>query len=353
MDNADKDMTPAQAGPVLRRMIARRDVLRAPVRQAAQAARVAVEISRERAAGTAMGRAAERSHRLPVFVEKVEFAPMTLAEMQELLPERALLAVVEGGADALGVVAICPGLLSSLIEMQALGRVTSRLPAARRVTRTDAAISADFVNGLLADLGRELAGRDGLPQFATFRYATYLDDPRPLTLMLEDAEMMRLTLRFRIGSGGQRDGSVLVALPMADRPRHVVASPAMLEAPAPAPVPEPEPQPRPTLASAMQDAPIPLHAVLCRRTLTLRALRMLTPGTLMPLPQNALEDAWIETRSGQLVARGRLGEADGQHALRLRAPGHAPVAAAADLPPADLAQPDAFREIATAPDRVA
>jgi flagellar motor switch protein FliM len=123
---------------------------------------------------------------LPVFVESAELLPMTLPELAELLPERALLAVLEGGRDALGVMALCPSLLASIIEMQAIGRVTSRPPANRRPTRTDAAISADFVNSLLAELGREIGDRPGIPAFGAFRYATHMDDPRPLGLMLED-----------------------------------------------------------------------------------------------------------------------------------------------------------------------
>ncbi len=291
----------------------------------------AQEFSIERAASTALGRAAEKQLRLPVFVESVELLPMALPELAELLPERALLAVLEGGRDALGVMALCPSLLASIIEMQAIGRVTSRPPANRRPTRTDAAMSADFVNSLLTELGRETADRPGIPAFGAFRYATHMDDPRPLGLMLEDAGMQRLQLKFRVGAGGQRDASILIALPAApgagryrSATTPLATQPAgnrnaMIPAPASNEPSAPAMQAAPTsLAEAVQTAPIRVLGILCRRKLSLQALRALGPGSLIPLPQNVLDDARLETGQGQLLARGRLGEADGFHAIRLR-----------------------------------
>ena len=349
--------------------------------------RPAQAFSIERAAGTALGRAAEKQLRLPVFVESAELLPMTLPELAELLPERALLAVLEGGRDALGVMALCPSLLTSIIEMQAIGRVTSRPPPNRRPTRTDAAMSTDFVNGLLAELGREIGDRPGIPPFGAFRYATHMDDPRPLGLMLEDTGMQRLQLKFRVGAGGQRDASILIALPAAPgagRNRDVTtplatqpAGPrnAMLPAPASNDTSAPALQALPaSLAEAVQTAPIRVVGILCRRKLSLQALRALGPGSLIPLPQNVLDDARLETGQGQLLARGRLGEADGLHAIRLRHAemplrGTAPAAAAApaidvanagpratgidglpplagfDMPLGDINSPDAFRDM--------
>lgn len=307
-----------QAGaPVLHRWIALRGSAAQPNVTAP------AEFRLERAAATALGRAAERQAQLPVFVEKVELARMTLPELPEFLPERALLIVVEGRRDALGVVAVCPAMLASLIEMQAIGRVTSRPAPARRPTRTDALISADFVNALLAELARESVGQDLCPNFGAFHYATYLDDPRPLALMLEDGDMVRLTLRFRIGASGQRDGTLMIALPIDQASRALLptadipgASPPQADRHA-APASK-APAPAASLSEMVQQAPVNLVGVLCRRKVSLQMLRNLTPGALIPLPPNTLDDARIETPQGQLLACGRLGEAEGFHAIRLR-----------------------------------
>ena len=405
---ADAPPTTGAHGLILHRIIAGQRNAHKPALPDPGSGRPAQDFTLERAASTALGRAAEKQLRLPVFVESVELLPMTLPELSELLPERALLAVLEGAQDALGVMALCPSFLASIIEMQAIGRVTSRPPATRRPTRTDAAMSTDFVNGLLTELGRETGGRPGIPAFGTFRYATHMDDPRPLGLMLEDAEMQRLQLKFRVGAGGQRDASILIALPAAPgagRGR-VNSTPAaqasgtrnaMISAPPSnnpaAPVTQAPSASLPeSLAEAVQLAPIQVVGILCRRKLSLQALRALGPGSMIPLPQNVLDDARLETTQGQLLARGRLGEADGFHAIRLRqaeapargstapvvepafgpahssshAPAHAPSHASLPatarasgidgLPPlagvepplADIDSPDAFRDAQTA-----
>ncbi len=305
--------------------------------------------SLERVAGIALGRAAEKLHHLPVFIERVELAPVSVPELTELLPERALLTVLEGSRDELGVMALCPNLLASIIEMQAIGRVTSRPAQSRRPTRTDATISADFVNALLAELGRELRQHADSPAFGAYRYATYIDDPRPLALMLEDGEMQRLSLHFRVGAGGQRDASILIALPAPggrdSRPVALTSSTTVAQgkpaaAPAgPAAAPTPAPVAEATLRESVQAAPVRVVGILCRRKLSLQALRALGPGSLIPLPQNVMDEARVETPNGQLLALGRLGEADGFHALRLK---HAKAGTKSAGPAGSALAPDAY-----------
>lgn len=317
-NNASAEGNPSSnTGMVLRRMIAAHGS-----NPPAATGKATGTPSIERAAATALGRAAERLHHLPAFVERVELTPITVPELGELFPERALLTVLEGTRDDLGVMALCPNLLTSIIEMQAIGRVTSRSVPNRRPTRTDATIAADFVNLLLAELGRELGSGVNCPDFAAYRYATYIDDPRPLALMLDDGPMQRLSLHFRVGSGGQRDASILIALPAPNglgqrqTPRTVDES-----TPHTAPLPPPaEPQPpiEASLHKAVQAAPIRVVGVLCRRKLSLQTLQALSPGSLIPLPHNSLNEARLETPGGQLLASGRLGESDGFHAIRLK-----------------------------------
>ena len=272
--------------------------------------------SLERAAATAVARAASRTHGLPLSAEGVSESVATLAELLEILPDGALIAVVEGPAERLGLVALCPAVIASLIEMQAVGRVSARAAPARRATRTDAAIAADFVNLALDDLGGALGQHDIGPALSGFRYASYLDDPRPLGLMLEDGAFHRLTFSLRLGAGGERRGTVLVAVP-ATLP---AAAPPVAAAALSAPVAEAPAQDRPTLAAAIRAAEVPVVAVLCRRTVTLRELRTLQPGSILTLPAQAIGAVQLETLSGQRLAEGRLGEDDGFFALRLTDP---------------------------------
>lgn len=344
---------PMMSGDVLRRIIARSRRIDPP------SAPAEVEDpsppTAERAASVALSRAAERLHGLPIFTQTAEIQPVTLSELAELLPEQALLAVIGGKGDRLGVVALCPSVIASLIEIQAVGRLSSRPVRTRKPTRTDALIAADFVNALLQEMGREL-GRAELSGIDGFTYSSFLDDPRPLMLMLEDVPMTRLTLRCRLGSGGQRDGQVLIALPATLPPPSTSPGGGSTRLLAQAPTASPSEKthsPEPvaeavtdeTLASTVRDASIELVGVLCRKTLTLGMLRNLAPGDLIALPAGALDETRLETAQGQLLAEGRLGDADGYHAIRLKG---GTQDAMHEMPSGlvqgiDINQPDAFR----------
>ncbi|SMG28186.1 FliM/FliN family flagellar motor switch protein [Paracoccus sp. J56] len=306
---------------VLRHWITQRDRMRS---DAGTSGYQVAELQLESAVATAFARAAEKQARLAVLVEKAELAQTTPAELQELLPERAILSVVEGRQDMLGVVAICPSLLGSLIEMQAIGRVTARPISPRRPTRTDATIAADFAETLLTELSRQCGTHPDSPDFGAFRYLTHIDEPRLLALMLEEGRMTRLSLQFHIGPEKQRQGSLLLALPApADTrqtlPDHIalqhiepIASPPLAEA-------REVIKTASTLAGIVQETPLPLVSVLCRRKISLNELRALTPGALLSLPRNSLNEARIESPYGQLILQGKLGEKDGLHAIRLQA----------------------------------
>ncbi len=323
----------------------------APVLAAAQAPTPA------RAAATAFGRAAERLYGLAVQPISVRPGALTLAELPELVPEGALLLVLQGPADAVGVIALDAQTVTSLIEVQALGRLTSRPTETRRPTRSDAMICADFVDAVMQELGIEMAGIEAFSGVGSYRYAAFLDDVRTLSLMLEDTGYRSLACQFRLGSRDARDATILLALPQPGKAGAVpLAAPALAADSAPpmraaAPVPTVKPELRP----AVQQAPLDVMAILCRCRIGLGELQALTPGKMLPLPRISLSDARIETPDGQLLAIGKFGEADGCHAIRLRDPDAvaAPVAPLMphtaqsgpgdDLPLHDLTVPDEFR----------
>lgn len=317
--------------------------------------------SLERTISAAVSRAANHSFGLALFFDRVVAAQMQLAELIEYLPERALICLVEGPGDSLGVVSICPGFLASIIEMQAMGQVSTRVTQARRPTRTDAAICADFVNACLAELDGDLAAMPGYAMMRGFRYAGFLPDPRPLDLMLDDRPYRRLEVNIRAGDAGQRDGVLTVVLPIGV-PSASLAAPMSRHAAATdqgtAATPSMGTATASPVASALEDSPVMLHGVLCRRQVGLRQLRALLAGQPISLPRSVLDNATLETVRGQVLARGKLGESEGRHALRLypthpareaRGPDDAVDVAQArqgvdfDLSPADHGLPDPFR----------
>ncbi|MCQ0968870.1 FliM/FliN family flagellar motor C-terminal domain-containing protein (plasmid) [Paracoccus sp. TK19116] len=317
-------------GGVLRRLLRNRQNARM---DAGEAPGMPQQVRRNpaRAAATAIARAGEDLYGLPVQPLTVVPDGITLAEMAEILPDQALFAVVEGPQEALGVVALDPEAVTALIEVQALGRVTGRPVETRRRTRSDAMICAEFVNRALTELQAEIDGLEGFENYAGFRYASHLDDPRPLLLMLEDVNYRALRMRLRVGDDrARREIEIVVALP---ERRAIAALPSPVTATANGLAPAAQPAARAgatapekaasnasgPLAAQLQDAPIELLGVLCRRKISLGELRTLAPGRMIALPRVSLHDARLETRQGQVIAQGKLGEADGCHALRIRA----------------------------------
>lgn len=264
----------------------------------------------ERAIATAIGRAAQAACGMPIYPSQARITPATLAELTELLPERGLILVVEGQMGALGVVALCPALLASVIEMQSLGRVTRSPPRDRRPTRTDASICADFVNLALAELATELSPLMPEGGHPVFRFASFVEDPKPLELMLEDIAYRCVRLDMKVGQGGARDAALLVFLPDTGEAQlaPVDAAPGQ---------PSPSASGGRSLAEAVRAAPVLLNAVLCRRKISLRELRALQPGSVLTLPHDAIASARLETATGLLVAQGKLGALHGSRAIRI------------------------------------
>lgn len=283
-------------------------------------------ITAKRAALNAIARAFEHMYQLPSTPLEMSPAAITLAEMAELLPQPALLSVVEGQGETIGVVAICPNLMTALIELQTIGRLTARPVDTRRPTRSDAIICADFINALLDELGGEMARIDGFENFEGFRYASFLEDQRALLLMLEDCPYRSLRYSVRLGHEPAREGQIFVALPQKAAVA-ALAPPVRQDArPGGAAAAQDGRKSGPDLSGQMAQAPIEVVGVLCRRKMRLGDLRDLREGQLLPLPRVDLAQTRLETGSGQLLAIGKLGEADGNHAIRLRREGDQPEA---------------------------
>lgn len=284
-----------------------------------------------RATATAIGRAADRLYQLPVRTLSVQPGALTLAELPELLPDLPMVVVLQGPGDLLGAIALCPQAVAALVEWQALGQVTSRGLERRRPTRSDGLLCAEFINTLMADLATEMAGVEGFDAMPAYRFLTHLDDPRPLSLMLEDRSFRSLSCHLAMGAPDTRDGRILIVLPQPAAPARDPAGTPPLHPAAPPPPPVVVSA---TLAARMQDAPIVLTAVLCRKRISLAELRGVMAGRLLALPRSCLTQATLETASGQVLATGKFGEAEGCHALRLHDPD--PTSAAAPVVPVDV-----------------
>lgn len=302
-----------------------------------------------RAFGLAAAKAALDLLGLPVRVVAADEIRASVAELVERLPDRALLAVMAGPADGLGLVALSQEALAALIEVQTTGRVGAAGIVPRRPTRTDAAMSQRFIDRVQEEVEVLLATEPAIVWAGGFRYASFLDDPRPLGVLFEDVgyRLLRLTLAF--GETGARAGTVLLAVPAEGRgpvppPAGGTGTTAGADAVAGAGSAGPDWGER--MERAVLAAEVRLEAVLDRMSLPLAAVAALRPGALLPVAAGALSRIRIEGRGRRLVASGRLGQCQGHLAVRiaLREPDGDTAAGQGALPaargPADTAGPD-------------
>lgn len=327
--------------------------------EAGRAAPEAPPMTASRALGLALAKAAQDDMSLQLRVAQLTERRLSLAELPEALAERALLAVLEGPSEGLGLAAVAPSLLSALIEMQTTGRLGAAPPPPRRPTRTDAAMVAGFLDHVLEGLEQTIAELPDVVWAGGFRYASYLDDPRPLGLMLEDAGFRVLQIELALGPDGARKGDLLLAFPANGRgpaPRPAPRSDGH-DAPPERGAPAEAARWKDDLERAVLQVPATLEAVLHRLTLPLAAVLTFAPGTELPVPLAALEELQLEGLGGRLVGRGRLGQNRGFRAVRLASEAEEtaspsavpPLPEAAEAPPRRRATPPPRPEPAPRP----
>ena len=289
-----------------------------------------------KALGQAFTRAADSELDLVLTVKGCTARLASLAELLETLPEGGLLAVLEGPGDGQGLMALDGYFLSALIEKQMTGAVSTAAPQPRRPTRTDASLSADLIDAVLRAFEAPLLGREEARWAAGFGYASFLDDPRPLGLLLEEIEYRVFSVTADLEKGA-REGRALLALPAEGR--GAIGTAAGQPGATPPPPPEDVGEAwRATLEAHVMNGEVRLEAVLHRFRLPIAAIGTLQVGQEIPIPAAAIGRTRLTGADGSTAAIGKLGQSGGMRALRLVP---ADGVSAPAPPGADLAKPPA------------
>lgn len=285
----------AAAGSILKRMA------RADAGEAGPAAPA-------RILGGAIARATEALFRLPAVLTGVAAPDVTLAEIGERLDAGTLLTLVEGPGERLGLAALSPGLFSAAVEVLTTGRLTPGAAAARRPTRTDAALCSELVDRVLHEA--DAAAPEGEAPWEEwepgFRYASCIDDARLLPLLLEDTRYRFYRAAFTLGEGGGRDASLTLALPERLRPM-----------PAPAAMAAQAADWQGDLAATVLGARGDVVAVLARLRRSVSEMMAMGVGDCLRLPDDALAAIRVEGGDGQVITQAKLGQYRGYLAVRL------------------------------------
>lgn len=257
-----------------------------------------------------LARAARDRLELPLDVLSLVLHKRSLAEVLELPPQHGLLAILQGPADSMGLAVLSPPVLAGLIEAQTLGKVGTAALATRKPTRTDAAMVAEYLDQALTELEQSLVQEADLVWAGGYRYASFLDDPRPLGLLLEDFDYRVLTAVVSLGA--ERQGTVLLILPAEGK--GLQPAPRLM---AVAPDPFAGPAFSTALAAQVEGAHCLLDAVISRVTLPLGRVMGFAVGDVIALPRAGVDSVQIETSDGRRLAEGQLGQNRGMRAVRL------------------------------------
>lgn len=258
----------------------------------------------------AIARASRDAIGLEVIVSDQRVSRNSLSELLEMPPERAMILILAGPQDGLGLLILSPDVLSALIEMQTVGHVVKAAPIPRRPTKTDAAMVAGLVDAALTGLEGLLDGDDDLSWAGQFRYGTFLEDARPLGLLLEDVPFRVIRTQVSLASG-VKTGTILLALPARGKVEKPAAAQPTTAAAAMVF--------RAAMAEQVMASDATLNGVLVRVTLPLQAILNFRLGDPILLGQSALDRIDLEGADGCRVAGGKLGQNRGMRAIRLMA----------------------------------
>lgn len=165
----------------------------------------------------ALARAARDAMGLDLEFRSLTIARQSLAEILEQAPDLALIALLDGPRGGLGVIMLGPSVTASFIEKQTLGRLGSQTPPPRRASRIDAAMVAGVIDRALVGLDETLADEADFNWAGGFRYASYLEDARPLGLLLEEDAYRVLSAEVALGGGRWAHGAGVAGV-ACDRP---------------------------------------------------------------------------------------------------------------------------------------
>ncbi|SNR59820.1 flagellar motor switch protein FliM [Puniceibacterium sediminis] len=222
----------------------------------------------------------------------------------EMLAPGLLLVLMEGPEGARGLASFDREIMTGMIEIQTISKVTRMPIEDRPLTPTDAAMMAPLIDGTLERFESNLAGHPDLVQLSGFRFGAIVEDARTASLLLEAATFRAFRVTLDLDTGTRR-GEIQIMLP--EREISIAPNPTAASEPGPH-------EPR------MMLVPAHIEAILARIRMPLSKASALRPGDLIELPDKALEKAELVAAKGHRLAAGRLGQMNGFRAIRLNLP---------------------------------
>lgn len=264
------------------------------------------EMTALRALRLSVARVGDDLFGLALGVVAVRQARMAPDDLETSLSDTCLTMLLDCAGGLSGAVSVAMPLVTSVIQQQTIGHVIAQPPVERDYTDTDAAMCAPLIEEVVSS-ARDLADAEADKEcFRSVRFGARAEDVRTLLLALRAKRYRVFWITLDIALG-KHQAEVILILPEAEEEK------------APAQPGESSTRER-SANSRMLNVPAELKAVLMRFRLPMAELNALKVGDHLPIPREKLSETLIMSVSGQVVARGKLGQMNGNRAVRLMRP---------------------------------
>ncbi len=247
-------------------------------------------------------RAADQLLAVQADVQAVTVSKLDHAGVVAALGPHDLICLMTRDAVDVGLLVVDLGLLTALIEVQTLGKVTSAPLTERTPTRTDAVVVSDILDKWMTDVSRaaDEAGLSADVPFHGYAREHGILGLRAVELTLDPGQYK--SMRITISLGGDAKTGALTFFAPASRGGGPTAGEASLGI---------------RLRPALMNAPAEMQAILARVQQPLSKVLGFKLGDVVPVDAKALTRIQLEVSQDVPVVLARLGQVNGFRAVRL------------------------------------
>lgn len=247
---------------------------------------------------------AEALFRLALGVIGLTHSRVSATDIASVLPEDALIMVLDGPDGAVGAAVVSGALVGAIIQKQTIGQVTAPKGEVRNLTRTDAALVAPFLNAVLERASTLLDTDADRRVLLGFEFGARVDDARALELAVDAGEFHAFKITVDIEQGVHQ-GDLIFLLPVEDRPQPLNVSADKGQAA------------KGALGKVVMDSQAELVAVLCSLRLPLCDIEKFQIGDSIPIDRAVLKHIGLHVQGGRKICTGLLGQSGGYRAVRV------------------------------------
>tara|TARA_R110002110_G_scaffold57317_19_gene163987 strand:+ start:1222 stop:2352 length:1131 start_codon:yes stop_codon:yes gene_type:complete len=234
-------------------------------------------------------------------------------DVKRAFDDVGLLFLLDGPTPLAGAAMLDPLLVGALIQQQTMGRV---LPDPggnpRRMTDTDAAITAPFLEDMLKRAAALPDSEGDKRLLGGYSFGSRAEDVRLLAMALEAPAYKMMTVTVDV-CGGVRQGQIVLCLPiLSDVTQPFSGGEGDADQGEPAHRSGPE-----TLSDTVMGLNIELNVSLARVRMPLGRLGALCPGDVLELDTANFDQVQLISPGGDALATGTLGQMEGMRALRM------------------------------------